>query len=104
MAHGRETGDLRALAGCLLGPGGMALALLLIGWQCYAWLKTGHWPHLTMATVAVPLVSGSDFSAWLVAPRSWFGLHTVVRFMLGLPLWLWIIYCASGATFLFLKA
>ncbi len=103
MARAKETSDARAFAGCLLGPGGMAVAVLLLAWQFYLWLKTGHWPYLTMTTVTLPLVSGSDFSAWLAAPQSWYGLHSVVRFMLDLPLWIWIIYCASGATFLLLK-
>jgi hypothetical protein len=71
-----------------------------IAWQTYMWLKTGHWPYLTMATIAVPLVCGSHFYEWLAAPQSWLGLHSVVKpLFFELPLWTWIALCASGAIF-----
>ena len=79
MAQVIKTSATRELAAVLLGGGGMALAILVLAWQTYMWLKTGHWPYLTMATIAVPLVCGSHFYEWLAAPQSWLGLHSVVK-------------------------
>jgi hypothetical protein len=103
MVQAKETSDTRALIAVLLGGGGMALAAVVLAWQFYTWLKTGHWPYLSMTTLTAPLVSGSEFSEWLAAPQSWHGLHTIVKFLLDLPLWGWIVSCASGILFAFLK-
>jgi len=65
---GRET------AGCVLGLGGLAAAALVVAWQAYIWLKSGHWPNVTMTATIAPLISGTDFSSWLGAPQSWYGL------------------------------
>jgi hypothetical protein len=97
MAQAKGTNGKRALAGCVLGVGGVALAALVLAWQSYVWLETGHWPHITLGTVAVPIISGSDFSAWLADPRSWYGLHNVVRFLFDLPLWAWLCGCSGVA-------
>ncbi len=96
MAQSKETSDTRALAAVLLGGGGIALAALVVTWQFYMWLKTGHWPDLTMASVALPLISGSDFSAWLAAPQSWIGLHSLIKFLINLPVWTWLCFCSAG--------
>jgi hypothetical protein len=46
------------------------------------------------------MIAGSDFSAWLAAPHSWYGLNAVVRFLfVKTPLWEWIVLCAAGAVF-----
>jgi hypothetical protein len=90
-------GDAKTLAGCALFFGGMALAALVVAWQFYMWLKTGHWPHLTMASVFRSFVSGTDVSEWMTSPRSGYGLHKAVNFLFELSLWLWLVFCASGA-------
>lgn len=90
MTQVKETRDARANAGCALFFGGSAVAALVAMWQGYMWLKTGHWPNLTLASTIAPLISGTDFFAWLAAPKSWFGLHSVAKSLLDLPLFFWI--------------
>jgi hypothetical protein len=97
MAQAKEAGDTRTLAGAVLGLGGLAVAVLVVCWQGYMWLKTGHWPHLTLISALTPVISGTDFSAWLVAPQSWYGLHSATRFLFDLPLFLWIVAFAALA-------
>jgi len=99
MARGKETSTARALAALVLGGGSLVLAALVTIGQLYVWLKTGHWPELTLATVVLPISSGSNFSLWLANPTSWFGLHSVVKVLMDFPLWVWIVACASGTVF-----
>ncbi|MGD0301211.1 MAG: hypothetical protein ABSE86_29390 [Bryobacteraceae bacterium] len=84
-------------AGCALGCGGMAIAAVVIGWQAYVWLRTGHWPNLSLATAIAPIISGTYFWTWFVTPDAWLGLHTVIKFLFDLPLFLWIVAVAALA-------
>jgi hypothetical protein len=97
MAEAKETGCSRTIAAVLLGIGGVGLALSILAWQSYVWLKTGEWPDLTMATVFLPRVSSSDFYLWFIEPKSWYGLHVVVKFLLDFPLWAWSLFLSGGA-------
>jgi hypothetical protein len=69
---------------------GDLVALLILGWQIFGWLRTGTWPSLPLGSVALPLLHGTPFSAWMAEPHSWLGLHWVVAFLLNLPLALWV--------------
>lgn len=61
------TGLLVALAG-----------LGVLGLQVFAYLKTGGWKSVSTLSVLSP------YFPWLNNPQSWFGLHDIVRDMLGL--------------------
>lgn len=89
--------NLKENAGCALGFGAMTASLLVIGWQAYVWLKTGHWPNIPLASAIAPVFSGSDFWIWFVAPHSWQGLHGIVKFLFELPLFLWLMACSALA-------
>jgi len=85
-------------AGCL-GIGLISAALILVpAGQAFIWLKTGHWPSLTLANVIAPLLNRNAFGNWLTAPHSWFGLHNLVNKMVyEWPLFLWIFGLWAGA-------
>jgi hypothetical protein len=78
--------------------GGVVLTVLALIGQVYPWLKTGYWPDMTIGPIARPIVADSGFYKWYIGPDSWYGLHTLVRFVWDLPLLVWIICCAV-ATF-----
>ena len=65
------------LIGLLIVLAGLGVLCL----QVFGYLKTGDWKSVSTLSVASPLFS------WLQNPQSWFGLHDIVRNMLGiLPL------------------
>lgn len=67
------------LFGWILGP--LVLTLQIIGW-----LKTGHWPTLTLGDVFLMIGSGTNLGAWIASPNSWYGLHSVVKILLDTEL------------------
>lgn len=93
----------RETVGVLLCFGGLFVALLVVAIQALSWLQTGHWPSLTMATLLVPLISGTPLGSWLAEPQSWYGLQKVAIGLLGLPLSVWIAACGLGASWVLLK-
>jgi hypothetical protein len=78
---------------------GPASALSIVGWEVYTWLRTGHWPVLTLGTVVVPLASNTDFGLWLAKPLSWYGFNQAVNYLLNQPLWLWIVVSSGSVGF-----
>ncbi|MBZ5677050.1 MAG: hypothetical protein LAP61_22630 [Acidobacteriia bacterium] len=56
-----------------------------------------------MATLVAPIISGSKLSAWLDNPQSWYVLHLAITILIGLPLWVWILCCATVAMFVLKK-
>ncbi len=84
--------------GCLLGFVGWAAVFGILGWQGYVWLKTGHLPQLTLYSVLLPALSGTEFGNWLANPQSWYGLRVVVKFLMDGPLFLWVMVAASIPT------
>ena len=51
--------------------------------------------------VIAPYIDNTPFATWLVAPHSWYGLHSVVVALLKLPVsvWLFKLGLASGHFF-----
>lgn len=70
-----------------LWAAGTLLGLAVVGYQVFAWLKSGVWPPLTVSTVVLPLARGSGFAGWYANPTGWYGVHRVMEFLLNLPLW-----------------
>ena len=62
------------LIGVLIVLAGLGVLCL----QVFGYLKTGDWKPVSTLSVVSPLFS------WLQNPQSWFGLHDIVRNMLGL--------------------
>jgi hypothetical protein len=89
---------IQFLAGMFLRFVGLALVVLVLIGQVFPWLKSGFWPEMTFGTVVRPVVAQSGFYTWLVAPQSWFGLHSLIRFVWDFPLWLWLV-CSAVAAF-----
>jgi hypothetical protein len=57
-------------------------ALLIVSLEAYRWLDSGIWQPLD----AWSIVRLFTTSGWLVTPDSWLGLHALVAWFLGLPL------------------
>jgi hypothetical protein len=98
-----KAGDARAIAALISALGGFGLAALILCAQILSWLKVGSWPELSLATILIPISSGSRFHDWLLYPESWYGLHSIVKFLVGLPLFVWVSCCTSAAVFLLLS-
>lgn len=70
----------RSLAGIVVLIGLLvALAgLVVLGLQIFGYLKTGNWQPVSTLGVMSP------YWPWLDQPRTWFGLHKIIRDMLAL--------------------
>lgn len=99
----KKTSHVRQRVAIFVGIGGLTLAALVLIGQLYVWFKTGHWPDLSLATLVAPIISGSKLSAWLDNPQSWYVLHLAITILIGLPLWVWILCCATVAMFVLKK-
>lgn len=88
---GRET-LLRVLGyvGAVLGYGGLAAFLYLIGMQIFRWFRQGEWTHIGISEAlrTVLIRCGADDADtgrlaallhWLEAPATWLGLHKVIE-------------------------
>ncbi len=86
----RETHRVLFWLFAILGPPALALALVL--WQSYVWLKTAEWPPYTLRTIGMdPPVS------------DWQGLNQIVLYVYGAPLSLLLMVVGMVATFLFTR-
>jgi hypothetical protein len=74
--------------GALVGYGGLAAFLYLIGVQVYRWFREGDWTHFGMTEglrlVLSPCVKDPDgrlaaLIHWLDTPVDWLGLHKVLE-------------------------
>lgn len=59
----------------LLFYAGAALAVGLIGWQCYVYLRHGFWPPMSVVDALFAL---GHQDGWIVAPQSWAGVHKIL--------------------------
>jgi len=67
---------------------GMAMFLTGLAMGCYAglrWLETGH-STATLINDVVAAQLPDRAQAWIARPRSWYGLHRVVVWVLRIPL------------------
>jgi hypothetical protein len=80
---------LRALA-AIVAFGSFAWFLGLIGTQIFRWFRDGAWTRISTSDGLISLVTSCctrengagrmvEFSRWLEAPASWFGLHRVLE-------------------------
>ena len=70
------------------------VALLILGWQAYTWLKTGVWPLLPVA--AVP-----DWIGLARPEISWMGLQRILDWLLACSISGLLFFCAMAAVFIF---
>lgn len=89
MSRGPKKSEAYAALLVLGILGGFSILL----WQTWSWLKSGVWPKLTLGTLLMSTVHGTDFDLWLTHPNSWYGLHTLVAYLVQLPLWIWAVAC-----------
>lgn len=67
------------------------LALLIVAAEFYVWLQTAQRPRWFTDAVLSHAHNPQDLTSWLLFPSSWLGLHSLVMWVVGLPL--------SGAVF-----
>jgi hypothetical protein len=92
-----EAGAAKTLAGCLVVFGCFGGTVLIVLGEAFMWLKTGHWPQLTVATFLLPAVEGTPIGSWLSSPQSWYGLHDTVKILIDLPIWAWTTVVGAAA-------
>ena len=86
----RETDRVPLWLCAILGPPALALAVVL--WQSYVWLKMAEWPPYTLKTIGmVPPVS------------EWQGLNQLVLYVYDAPLSLLLVLVGMVSTFLFTR-
>lgn len=64
------------------------LALLILGWQVFKWLKSGEWIPASVIDALVKIRSWlidsdadwTNFDYWLLLPTTWIGLHKALAF------------------------
>jgi hypothetical protein len=90
---GRESSwRIVSVLGGVVGYGGLAAFLSLVGLQGYWWFKEGEWTHVSLGDgirAVLDRMHISDdatghlagLSHWLDAPVNWLGLHKVVEVM-----------------------
>ena len=58
---------------------GGLLSIGIIGWQVLAWLQSGDWTPLPLASfgirMAAELLGAEQLRSWAVSPDTWIGLH-----------------------------
>jgi len=80
---------LRAVS-AIIAFGSFAWFLGLIGTQIFRWFRDGAWTRISTSDGLISLVTSCcvrdngagrmwEFSRWLEAPGSWFGLHRVLE-------------------------
>ena len=67
----------------------------LVGYQILHWLRDGDWIQFTLFK-ALSQWFPSVISTWLIEPTRWIGLSRAVRFILGLPLLLFLVLSGLG--------
>lgn len=67
---------------------GMAMFLTGLAIGCYAglrWLQVGHGDLMLLSDVIVEYLPDRA-QTWIIRPRSWFGLHRIVVWVLRIPM------------------
>ena len=64
----------------------VAISISLLVLQAFVWLWTGNWLNITMGYALEPLLSTARLSGWFLYPESWFGVHKLVVWLMGMPL------------------
>jgi hypothetical protein len=86
----RETDRVPLWLCAILGP--PALALVLVVWQSYVWLKKAEWPSYTLRSIGIePPVF------------DWLGVNQIVLYVYDAPLSLLLALAGVIATFLFTR-
>jgi hypothetical protein len=78
--------------GAVVGYGGLAAFLFLVGMQSYRWFRDGEWTHVGVAEgmragLSRCCVNDGDTGRlaslvhWIDTPTDWLGLHTVLGVM-----------------------
>ncbi len=106
---------LRFISACgaLVGYGGLAAFLYLVGWQLYRWFRDGEWTHVGLSDglhtgLVRCCVKEADsgrlaaFVQWLDAPASWLGMHKVVE-VIPASLALFAVSIAGNCIFIYCK-
>ena len=99
MPEIKETSDASMFGLIFFGLGGYVVAAVVVAGQVIVWLRTGHWPTLTLGTLLIPMSLHTAFGEWLAAPKSWYGLHSIVGSLVDIPLWIWVVTCSAGVIF-----
>ncbi len=68
----------------------LAAAMLII-FHTWSWLRTADWSLVTACDL---FPESTQVRRWLDGPVGWLGLHKLVKFALGFPLWLWYLVLA----------
>ncbi len=70
-------------------------------YQAVLWLRDGVWSQLPLLALFDYFFEGSAFQAWIQNPGSWYGLHTIVSWLLeNVPVSLACVTAGGLAIFL----
>jgi hypothetical protein len=83
---------------------GTMSSVCVLWFEALRWLQSGHWPGWSLGGSLAPYIGDtSPFGAWLLDPQSWYGLHSVVLWLLKLPLPLWLFVSGLVLSSVFVK-
>jgi hypothetical protein len=51
---------------------------LIIGWQCYSWLRTGVW-------TALPMSKAFTYFEWPIPSTNWLGFQKIIDWVFDIP-------------------
>lgn len=54
--------------------------VVIVGLQCYGFLKSGAWPSVSIALLLTTVLS-PPADSWLVSPTDWLGVHRAITFL-----------------------
>ena len=99
--------------GAIIGYGGLAAFLYLVGLQSYRWFREGEWTHIGLndglrtGLMRCCVKDGDSgrlaaFVHWLDAPVDWLGMHKVVE-VVPASLALFAVSIAGNCLFLYCR-
>ncbi len=57
----------------------------LVGWQAFAWLQTGAWPSMPLASYGLPWIGSrvglEELTSWGSYPQTWTGAHRILDWL-----------------------
>ena len=113
MKVGEASLRILSAVGAVIGYGGLASFLCLVGLQTYRWFHDGEWTHIGMIDgLRVGLLRccvrdgdtgrSSAFVHWLDAPVSWLGVHKVFE-VVPASLALFAVSIAGNCLFIYCR-
>ena len=92
MASENEYAEVMLVIGDILLSGAFLSPIIILGYQCFLYLRTGVWESLSIIDFMIKF----NYS-WAINPTSWMGLHNILDYInISIPLFFILFFFGIG--------